>query len=232
MKFNKIAALTLVSLMMLSPIQADAKSNDDQASIMQISEELWDQIDNNTKVVADKTDTDTKKITVNANSNINTSLAASTKEVGEYPSRKGVILVTKDAYKGLIPTGHAAIVISKSKVCEALSKGVVEGKNNWATAKKTCYGVSVKGTTAAQDEAAADWCLKQKGKKYNYNYYSTDTRKKFYCSQLVWASFKDLYGIDLNTNTFDLYVMNKKTAIAIHPAELISTSKTATIYEK
>lgn len=27
---------------------------------------------------------------------------------GVYPTRKGVILVTKDKYKGLIPTGHAA----------------------------------------------------------------------------------------------------------------------------
>jgi hypothetical protein len=26
---------------------------------------------------------------------------------GSYPTRKGVILVTPDAFKGLIPTGHA-----------------------------------------------------------------------------------------------------------------------------
>jgi len=29
--------------------------------------------------------------------------------IGTYPRRKGVILVTKDKFKGIIPTGHAAL---------------------------------------------------------------------------------------------------------------------------
>ena len=40
------------------------------------------------------------------------------------------------------------------------------------------------------------------GKPYNYNYFNVSTRKKFYCSQLVWAAFKDNYGIDLDTSDF------------------------------
>lgn len=90
---------------------------------------------------------------------------------GSYPTRKGTILVTPDAYKGLIPTGHAAIVLNKSEVVESLSNGVGVHKNNWKTKKNKIYGVSVKGTTASQDAAAANWCRAQVGKKYNWNYF-------------------------------------------------------------
>ena len=37
------------------------------------------------------------------------------KITGKYPVRKGTILVTSDAYKGLIPTGHAAMVWNEKK---------------------------------------------------------------------------------------------------------------------
>lgn len=47
--------------------------------------------------------------------------------------------------------------------------------------------------------------------------------KKFYCSQLVWAAFKDNYGIDLDTSDF---------GDAVHPMELVNSSKTYTIYKK
>lgn len=49
--------------------------------------------------------------------------------------QEGGILVTKDKYKGLIPTGHAAIIYTKNSVIESLSKGVVKGKNDWNTTK-------------------------------------------------------------------------------------------------
>ena len=54
-----------------------------------------------------------------------------------YPTTKGRILVTGDAYKNLIPTGHAAIVYSQNRVVEALSNGVVTGKNDWNKSKKS-----------------------------------------------------------------------------------------------
>ena len=37
-------------------------------------------------------------------------IKAERRPTGVYPTRKGVILVTKDKYKDLIPTGHAAII--------------------------------------------------------------------------------------------------------------------------
>lgn len=143
--------------------------------------------------------------------------------IGTYPTRKGVILVTKDKYKGLIPTGHAAIVWNSDYVIESTAEGVKRGKNNWNTKKKTCYGVSVKSTTINNDRGAANWCRDQIGKPYNYSYLNVKTRSKFYCSQLVWAAYKDKYGIDLNTSKFGK---------AIHPMELVETSKTKMIYKK
>jgi len=149
----------------------------------------------------------------------------STRGFGSYPRRKGVILATADAYKGLIPTGHAAIVYSSRNVIEALGgkQGVVKRSNNWYKTKRTCWGVTVKKISAKKDAEAAEWCKKHLGKPYNYNYANVETRAKFYCSHLVWASFKDKYKIDLNTSAFGR---------AVHPLELVSTSKTRTVYKK
>lgn len=147
----------------------------------------------------------------------------STRASGSYPRRKGVILVTDDKYKGIIPTGHVAIVYSYSEVIESLENGVVKGANDWDTSKDTCYGLSVVGTTVSEDKAAADWCYSQIGKPYNWNYFNTGTRDAFYCSQLVWAAFLDNFGIDLSTSAF---------GSAIHPSELIVSDKTNIIYEK
>ena len=143
--------------------------------------------------------------------------------MGSYPRRKGVILVTGDAFIGLIPTGHAAIIYSDDYVVEALWDGVTVGLNNWDKEKHTCYGVTVKGTTTTQDKIAANWCMNQRWKDYNLLFYNTGTRSCFYCSQLVWAAFKDNFGIDLNTEHF---------GAAIHPMELVWTNKTRKIYEK
>lgn len=145
------------------------------------------------------------------------------RSTGTYPTRKGVILVTDDKYKGIVPTGHAAIVYSRTDVVESLENGVIIGANDWNTSKSTCYGLSVIGTTAREDSAAADWCYEQLGKPYNWIWLNTDRRDAFYCSHLVWASFMDNYGIDLDTDAF----LN-----AIHPSELVDSENTNIIYEK
>lgn len=146
-----------------------------------------------------------------------------TRATGTYPTRYGVILVTADKYKGLIPTGHAGIIWTSSTIVESLSNGVTTGPNDWNTSKTSCYGISVKGTTVDEDNEASNWCYRQLGKPYNYNYFNVSTRKKFYCSQLVWAAFKDNYGIDLDTSDF---------GDAVHPMELVNSSKTYTIFLK
>lgn len=126
-------------------------------------------------------------------------------------------------YGALIPTGHAGIIWTSSTIVESLSNGVTTGPNDWNTSKTSCYGISVKGTTVDEDNEASNWCYRQLGKPYNYNYFNVSTRKKFYCSQLVWAAFKDNYGIDLDTSDF---------GDAVHPMELVNSSKTYTIYKK
>ena len=83
------------------------------------------------------------------------------------------------------------------------------------------YGLNVNETTTAQDAAAANWCYSQIGKPYNYNFFDRDTRNSFYCSQLVWAAYKDLYGIDLDTSAW---------GNAVYPTELVMSSHTSTIY--
>ncbi|MBK1812111.1 hypothetical protein JHL18_15925 [Clostridium sp. YIM B02505] len=148
---------------------------------------------------------------------------------GTYPTRKGVILVTDDKYSGIIPLGHGAIVYSASEVVEALNTGVVIGKNNWDTTRNACAAGTVTSTTVDQDAAAAEWCKSKVGTPYNYDYYNMSTRSKFYCSQLVWASFKDNYGIDLNTSSYDISVFGL-TASAIHPTELLTNDNVAVTY--
>ncbi len=147
-------------------------------------------------------------------------------EKGVYPTRRGTILVTEDWVYRILPTGHAAIVWDKDHVVEAQSQGVIVGKNNWKSERREFYGLTVKRTTREQDEKAAEWCMRQKGKPYNYNYFDKNTREKFYCSQLVWAAFKDLYNIDLS----DVGWRPGTWSTAVHPMELYTSKETKTIY--
>ena len=146
-----------------------------------------------------------------------------TRATGSYLTRKGVILVTDDKYKGVVPTGHAAIVYSSNRVVESLENGVVTGANNWNTSKSTCYGVTVKGTTTSEDADAADWCYNQLNKPYNWIWMDKERRDAFYCSHLVYAAFIDKYGINIDTDAF---------FSAIHPSEIVDSSNTTIIYKK
>lgn len=91
---------------------------------------------------------------------------------GTYPTRKGVILSTPTnaSLGGKTFVGHSAIIYSASKVVESLGDGVTTGNNNWNSTKTKCYGVTVYGTTAAEDAAAADYCYNKIGCPYNYNF--------------------------------------------------------------
>ena len=148
--------------------------------------------------------------------------------IGTYPTRKGVILVTSNGKIGNV-VGHAAIVYSKSFIIESTDKGVVVSRNNWKTKKANIAAVTVRNTTTIQDSKVSDWCKNQKGKKYNYNYYSINSKGSYYCSQLIWAGYKNLYKINLNTKMYDL-----GTKAAVGPFELVTknNSKLYPIYMK
>ena len=145
---------------------------------------------------------------------------------GKYPTRKGTILVTSDYMLRIIPTGHAAIVWDANHVIEAQSKGIIIGKNNWMKTRREIFGVTVRSTSKAQDAKAADWCKKQLGKPYNYIYLNKKTRKKFYCSQLVWAAFYDNFRIDLSDENDSMLTWSS----AVHPMELVASRLTKTIF--
>ena len=146
----------------------------------------------------------------------------------KYPTKKGTILVTPDPFLGLIPTGHSAIVIDKDSVIESNKVGVVYGKNNWFEQKKYTIALRVKGLSDAKHNAAAVQATKHLKKKYNLNYLNYKTRNSFYCSQLVWSAFYDLFNINLDTNQYGM-AMKSKVA-AIHPLELAHSNLTEKVF--
>ncbi|PST49639.1 hypothetical protein COO72_02305 [Bifidobacterium callitrichos] len=146
---------------------------------------------------------------------------------GSYPTRSGVILVTDDKFMSSIPyIGHAAIVYSAKQVVESdKGQGVHFGSNNWNSSKNHVVGRSVIGTSMDQDAHAAYWAARQIGKGYSTDFMNKDRRDIFYCSQLVWAAYKDTTGVDLDMNG-NLY------GAAVAPLELMNTPKAYTIYQK
>lgn len=56
-------------------------------------------------------------------------------------------------------------------------------------------------------------------------FWNTKQTDSFYCSQLVWAAYYYTAGVDLNKSDNDL-----GPAIAVHPGEFVSNSKTTILY--
>ena len=143
---------------------------------------------------------------------------------GSYPREKGIILVTKDKIDGVVPLGHAAIVYNHYLVVESDAQdGVHYGDNNWWKTRKITYGLKVHTLSQYERGQVADWCSRKRTLPYNWNFYDVDTRSRFYCSQLVWAGFKDIYNVDLNGGQFGQ---------AIYPPEMIDSGYVYKIYIK
>lgn len=143
---------------------------------------------------------------------------------GTYPREKGIILVTKDKVAGVVPLGHAAIVYNHYYVIESNpGSGVHKGDNNWWKTRNITYGLKVHTLSQYQREQVADWCSRKQTLPYNWNFYDVNTRSKFYCSQLVWAGFKDKYNVDLNGGQYGQ---------AIYPPEIINSGYVLRIYIK
>lgn len=148
------------------------------------------------------------------------------REQGRYPTAPGAILVTPDNQSKLakiFKLGHAGIVLNRTTSVEATLPHVTTSKNNWKNRSQVrhLYAVTVKRASAAQRKKVANWCRRQVGKAYNKNYMNVGTRKKFYCSQLIWAGYKDLCRIDLNTGIYGKMVA---------PVELVNTPQTGLVY--
>jgi len=235
-KYSKLLGVALIICTIISPslpvfgatqftdIQVQAvTSNDEGAASMKSIKEAQRGIYNQETINAEWAKAKKKPIMADKASAKSLTNEIVNLTTGTYPTRKGVILVTADWYKGLLPTGHSGIIWSNTTVVESLANGVTTGPNNWNLTKNSCYGVTTYDTTAEEDALASDWCYSQIGKPYNYNYFNPYTRSSFYCSQLVYASYLDLYSINLDTFSY----LN-----AVHPMELVNSSETFTIYQK
>lgn len=151
----------------------------------------------------------------------NSTTRAAAKTTGKYPTTKGVILYTKDTVTRIAKVvGHAAIVYSSKQVVEATSSGVKRGNNNW-NKKKHCRAGMIPVLSKKAMSKVANKCNSWLGKPYNYYFTNTKTRAKFYCSQLVWAGYKDSAGYNLNSGN-----------VIVFPSELISSRSVAVIYKK
>jgi uncharacterized protein YycO len=151
--------------------------------------------------------------------------------VGTWSWRDGLICVTtrgKDI--AWWNTWHAAIVAPQQiqAVVEAPGPGkpVRFSWGVWQDNQHTVYQVAVKPTTVQQDWNAGYWAGKQVGKPYNNNPYNARQTNSFYCSQLVWAAYYYISGVDLNKSDNDL-----PGKIAIHPGEFVNNpTKTVVVY--
>ncbi|MEE6453131.1 YiiX/YebB-like N1pC/P60 family cysteine hydrolase [Gottfriedia acidiceleris] len=143
--------------------------------------------------------------------------------------RKGTIFVTTDTASANSSTwagGHAGISYNNYYTIESFGNkgaalnGVNLWNNDWNKRYKHFKAISVNGTTAAQDAKVADKAYSYLGRKYNLNFFSINQDKSFYCSQLVWYSYKKIASIDLNDGG------------AVWPVDLIQSKKTYTIYSQ
>lgn len=111
---------------------------------------------------------------------------------GTYPTRKGVILVTRDGKLDKL-VGHAGIVYNSSTTVEAFPKsrapkntagkiidGVSTYSNKWHLRYNKVYGVTTSGTTLSQDASVADYAYSYRNKPYNWTFTNTETTSKFY----------------------------------------------------
>lgn len=154
----------------------------------------------------------------------------STYSTGSWSWRDGVICVT-DSYASVsfFNNGHAGMIAVAPYYYATIeanpSDGVQIRYGDWPSKYSTgrIVQVGVLSTTEAQDQQAAQWACNRIGYPYQFGINRLGSRDAFYCSQLVYAAYKDVCGVDLNTIAWPGY---------IHPFELIDTSKTAIIYER
>ena len=139
----------------------------------------------------------------------------------KYPHVPGSILYTKDTvYKVARVAGHTAIAVSGRKIIEATDSGVKKTANDWERKEHCIIGV-VKGLSDRQKGRVTKKCSSWIGRPYNWNFINVHTRKRFYCSQLVWAGYKDVAKVDLN-----------RGSRIVLPSELVAHRKVKIIYRK
>ncbi|MCM2988492.1 hypothetical protein M3580_04530 [Bacillus safensis] len=129
----------------------------------------------------------------------------------------GDILTTYDNKTSSWRHGHNAIVQSdNSKIMEAWAgKGVRTYQNNWSKRFKSKKKQYVKGADIYDKVKAQRYAGGKTGKPYSIATTKKST-DKYYCSKLVWQSYKNTKKIDLDSNGGAL----------VTPADIDQSSKT------
>lgn len=143
---------------------------------------------------------------------------------------KGDIVYEEKGGYGL--TGHVAMVegifydSNKKKyyirLVEAIDKGVVRSVLDADRIDDRGGKIYRVSATATQKNAAVDFCISQLGKKYVLDF-SKDTsakEKDWYCSELVWAAYKN-QGIDIEDTGI--------TEPGVTPRDIIRSNKTSIV---
>lgn len=147
---------------------------------------------------------------------------------GNWSWRDGVICVT-DSYAvfDFFNNGHAGIVAVAphyySTVEANPGTGVTVVYGHWADRfTGRVYQVGVLSTSVQQEYDASRWACNQIGKPYGFPI-ALGNRSKFYCSQLVYAAYKDTAGVNLDTAAWPGF---------IHPFELLDTRNVKITYSR
>jgi|SRR6056297_670346 len=227
MKKFEIFVLVIMLVIMSNTIAVSAAENNDTVvATEKLNEEAGEKLIKEQMDGWEKLNEDYKsgKLVIQADKTNDSDGDFSTKAIGTYPTRSGVILVTDSALGsfGSI-VGHAGIIYSDYLTVESFGDtGVNYYDNNWDTrySDANVYGVSAKDTTFAEDHTAAVWAYNKWGCPYNIDFFNIDIRTKFYCSQLVYAAFIDNFNINLNQG-----------GGIVTPLDLVQTSNTFTLYQ-
>lgn len=215
-----VMVLVLITFLMINPgglhaLEGEIEPVDSALSISDPSQWEIDMISyaNAKEIVADKTVKDS---------------GATRTPYGNWTWRDGVICIT-DSYASSphFNNGHAALMGS-SKVYVTVEANPADGvqfkDGHWFSRfSGQVYQVGVIETTIAQDQQVARWAETQINKPYNMNFLNRWTRDSYYCSQLVWAAYKDVTGVDLDTAAY---------LSAIHPFEILNHSRVSLLYRK
>lgn len=129
--------------------------------------------------------------------------------------KPGMVFVTKTngEFANLFIPGffsHAAEVTDMNTVIEAVTRGVqTNDLIDFFLTKDYIVLLRPKFLTEEQMKNSADWAVLQTGKSYDYEF-SSDT-EQFYCSELIFSSYKN------NTEKFPLTLKNRLSQLTYVP---------------
>jgi len=112
-------------------------------------------------------------------------------------------------------------------VVEALFEGVrINTLREFMSRYSAVIILRVKGVTDSQALSAANWAYSKLGYPYDYNgYYKQVYGPSYYCSELVWAAYMVMTGVDI-----DAYYWLPQNWYGVLPGEIVADSDVYTLW--